>query len=78
MHIIKIDADDGFYATSWCGEKVGMLDRVYPSIDNALKALEHKVGAFPCQQCLRVVIESAQHGVERTVLQQGDSSLRLS
>ena len=71
MHIQKVDADEGFYATAWCGEKLGMLDRYYLSVDNALKAIENKVGEFPCQQCLSNVITSTQQGVEAD---EGDST----
>ena len=60
MHIIKFDAGHEFYATAWCGEKVGMLDRAYMSIDNALKAIEHNVGVI-CPLCLSVVIETANN-----------------
>jgi hypothetical protein len=67
MHITKISAGNEFYATAWCGEKLGMLDSCYLSVDNALKAIENKVG-FPCQQCLSAVIAAAQQSAQPTLL----------
>jgi len=60
MHIQKIDAGDGFYATAWCGEKIGMLDNAYMSVDNALKAMEKKEGSYPCQHCLSNILKVIQ------------------
>jgi hypothetical protein len=72
MHIIKFDADNEFYATAWCGEKVSMLDRAYMSIDNALKAIEHNVGVI-CSECLSVVIEAAEQRLQSDASPQGTS-----
>ena len=61
MHIKKNEAGDNFSFISWCGVKVGGLTRSYLSVDNALKAVERKMGVHPCHKCLqeiRVVVKS--------------------
>lgn len=59
MHIKKSDTIPNslgdFHA--FCGVRVSGLTRSYLTVDDALKAIRAKVGAWPCQDCLRAVRE---------------------
>ena len=54
MHIKK-KTSSGFDFEAWCGVEVSGLKRAYLTIDNAFKAIEHKVGHYPCHDCLRAI-----------------------
>ena len=56
MHIKKDDTGQGLGEfVAWCGAKVDGFTRAYLTVDNALKAIEQRRGAFPCQKCLKEV-----------------------
>ena len=57
MHIQKVSAGNEFYAKAWCGKKLGLLDRYYATVDNALNAIDNKKGEFPCPQCLEKITQ---------------------
>ncbi len=63
MHIKKLDdpKDTSLNAIgsfrAWCGAEVGGFTRSYLSVDKALMAIRHKVGAYPCHDCLRALFE---------------------
>lgn len=64
MHIYKESIPEGLYDfRAWCGVEVDGLTRSYLSIDTAVKALSLKRGAFPCQDCLRLIYNIIKQGV---------------
>lgn len=61
MHIKKETVENSLGDfTAWCGERVSGFDRAYLSIDNALKAIQARVGSYPCQKCLREISDQLQ------------------
>ena len=64
MHVKKDDVDGySFDFLAWCGVRVGGFTRAYLTVDDVLKAIRFKRGAYPCQDCLLAILEVVQDGV---------------
>jgi len=60
MHIKQKSIENDIAFTAWCGVKVGGMTRAYLTVDNALKAIQARVGSYPCQECLRAISDQLQ------------------
>lgn len=58
IHIKKTESQNGLALTAWCGKEIGFLDKTYMTIDNALKAVNERVGSYPCKHCLSEVLSA--------------------